>query len=187
MSPACCKAKMATVQMTACGMTLAERSEVVWVWSGTYLSSQIEKVQVPGRARHDVLVHDGHADRGEAISQNSSAGTVVELRKKAARAAIDASAVVGRRLGQKALALSRFIASLLKVLVLLVRHYAFGRCMSGGGVMMRKARGRLAGRSGGQRGRRQGCNARADAAASDDTECDIMAVAHRSAVTNCWC
>jgi len=127
MNPACCKAKIATVQMTACQMTLAERSEVVWVWSGTYLSSQIEKVQVPRRARHDVLVHDSHADRGEAISQNSSAGTIVEPRKKAARAAIDASAVVRRRLGQKALVLSRPIASLLKVLILLVRHCAFGR------------------------------------------------------------
>jgi len=77
--------------------------DVVPECRSAYLNSQIEKVQVPGRTRNDILVHHRHADRGEAVGQNSSARTVLELINKAIHLAINASPVMGRRLQQEAL------------------------------------------------------------------------------------
>jgi hypothetical protein len=110
---------------------------------GTYLNGQIKEVQVPGRTRNDILVHDRHADRGEAVGQNSSTRIVLELGENATYASIDASPVMGRRLQQEALPLTELLLihpAYLEILVLLVRHCGF---VLGSKGLKRKARGWL--------------------------------------------
>lgn len=49
----------------------------------THLHGEIEKAQVPAGAGNDVLVHQGHADGGQAVGEYSSAGIISNSRGKA--------------------------------------------------------------------------------------------------------
>ncbi len=117
--------------------------DVVPECRGAYLNGQIKEVQVPGRTRNDILVHDRHADRGEAVGQNSSTRIVLKLGENATHAAIDVNPMMGRRLQQKALRLTELLLihpPHLEILVLLVRHFGF---VMGSQGPKRKARGWL--------------------------------------------
>jgi hypothetical protein len=137
--PICFKTRITAVQITASNRCQLKGLDVVPVCRGAYLNSKVKEVQVPGRARNNILVHDRHADRGEAVGQNGGTGIVLELRQYA-RTAI--SLLLGR-LQQEALPLTGLLLIYpphLDILVLLVRHCGF---VVGSRRVIREARGWL--------------------------------------------
>ena len=150
---------------------------VVLECRGAYLNGQIKEVQVPGRTRNDILVHDRHTDRGEAVGQNSSTKIVLELGENGTHAAIHASPVMGRRLQQEALPLTELLLTRpahLEILVLLVRHCGF---VGGSKGPKRMARGWLSHRMMGTRKKNLfdlgGCSLREGRSTSRETEATI--------------
>ena len=73
--------RMANVAIRDCMEIIISLAEFTMTWQ-TYLSSDIEKVQVPTHPRHDVLIDDGHTNGRQAVRENGQAGTVLERGKR---------------------------------------------------------------------------------------------------------